>query len=49
MISCITEIVELTLNAKSGTAKTSIKPNAIIIEEEIRTNHLVTVSNSIIN
>ena len=35
------------LKAISGMAITRIKPNAIIIEEDIRTNHLVIGSNSI--
>tara|TARA_B100000965_G_scaffold384464_1_gene384721 strand:+ start:1191 stop:1331 length:141 start_codon:yes stop_codon:yes gene_type:complete len=39
--------MELALKARSGTATTRINPKEIIIEEEIRTNHLVVVSNSI--
>ncbi len=49
MNSCMKEIVELAFNASRGIVKTRIKPKAIIIEEEIRTNHLVTGSKLITN
>tara|TARA_Y100001968_G_C19371385_1_gene725293 strand:+ start:440 stop:658 length:219 start_codon:yes stop_codon:yes gene_type:complete len=47
MNPCIKEIIELAFKATSGTVMTRIKPNAIIIEEEILTNHFVIGSNSI--
>ena len=47
MISFIKEIIELVFNASNGTATMRINPIMIIIEEEIRINHLVMGSNSI--
>ena len=47
MISCIKEIKELAFTNISGIEKTRNNPTAIIIEEEIRTSHLVIGSNSI--
>ena len=47
MNSCIREITELVFNTNSGIAIIRVNPNAIMIEEEIRNNHLVIGSNSI--
>ena len=47
MNSCNKEIIELAFKANRGIAKTSISPKAIIIDEEMRTSHLVRGSNSI--
>ena len=47
MISCIKETIDIALNVNNGIAIAKINPKAIIIEEEIRINHLVIGSNSI--
>ena len=49
MISCIKETIDIALNVNNGIAIAKINPKAIIIEEEIRINHLVIGSNSIKN
>ena len=48
MDSCDNEIIELAFNASNGMAIIRINPKEIIIEEEIRINHLVIGSNCIL-
>ena len=48
MVSCIKEIINKVLNVSSGITTIRIKTNEIIIEEEIRINHFVIGSNSIL-
>ena len=48
MVSFIKEIIMLVFNASSGNTTTRINTNEIIIDEEIRINHLVIGSKSIL-
>jgi len=48
MVSFIKEIIMLVFNASSGITKIRSNPNEIIIDAEIRINHLVIGSKSIL-